>query len=201
MGRDWEERRGRKLTSECKLINLKFLKVGRHRRRTGCSSGKGDMDQRDLHEHACHPKNCPLLPGLTVSWVHIQSPTFTLQSSQVCLPTLMTSLPTKKNKKEKIPTKSPVCIAHILTGAWSTPRDLPLKLNPSPPTPMPKAINRGELHFSIFIIILRVLSDGFLSRLLLLSWGGYGGSRGCHRSLLCPLFSTVSLQPSISLQI
>lgn len=67
-----------------------------------------------------------------------------------------------------------MCIAHVLTGAWS---NFPWpanerKLTPPSSSPPPGTISCGELHVSILTPNLRVLFDGFLSRSLL--FGGLG---------------------------
>ena len=51
-----------------------------------------------------------------------------------------------------------------------------------------EVISHGGQCSSVLSQFLRVLYDSFLSRLLLFGEEG----RGCHRSLPCPFFSTVS---------
>ena len=57
-------------------------------------------------------------------------------------------IPPKRNKK-----KNPICIVYILSGAWSNSQRPAQCL--SLPTALPETIHCGELHFSIFIIILK----------------------------------------------
>lgn len=113
----------------------------------------------------------PVLPGLSTNLV-----TFT------------PSNPGHTHKK----VLSSICVAHILTEHVQTPSGkIPLKKTESFPTHIPpEAINCGEPHFSVLSHILRVPLNGFLSRMLFF---GSSGDRDCHRSLVYPSFSTVSL--------
>lgn len=92
--------------------------------------------------------------------------------------------PPSKTRKKKIPTL--ICIALILMEHGQTPNGQSLKENsPSPPLPLPQAINCGELHFSIPPTI-------FKSSFQWLLWGGVGWRReGGEESL--------SWKPSVSL--
>lgn len=101
---------------------------------------------------------------------HVHFPVLPSPPPTVATPTTHT----KEKERQQQQKTCPICVAHILIGAWFN-SQWPAherKLSASPPAPPPEAINCEKNYTSASLSqVLRVLFQGFLSRLLLLGVG------------------------------
>lgn len=133
----------------------------------------------------------PSIVFLLIIWIF-----YTVHRSHTCFHSFQVDLPTLVFYPWEKYTKPHLCCQDAHWTLIKLPVASPLGETEFFPIFLPEVINCEELHFSIFITILKdhFSFNSFLSELFLL------GEGGCLRSLQRLLFSVMSLESSILLQ-